>query len=196
MAGVAKHELRAAGLRLGDPRRDAIRLLGKDQRTDIGCFMGRVANLERSNAGSEPTASKPMCSLRQERRLLVPCFSTSHSPGPPSFSPELSTSRWIGPPVARGCAGSSRRLGSPAEGGEVRHRQVEAEQLEDRADQPLGLAQRQTEHSAQGQGCRDRQVRVVRAGPPGVVRGAAFQAAMASSVNHTVKLPRCRSASL
>ena len=48
------------------------------------------------------TASKPMCSLRQERRLLVPCFSTSHSPGPPSFSPELSTSRWIAPPVVRG----------------------------------------------------------------------------------------------
>src|SRR3954469_9671682 len=34
------------------------------------------------------TASKPMCSLRHERRLRVPCFSTSHSPGPPSFSPE------------------------------------------------------------------------------------------------------------
>jgi hypothetical protein len=29
-----------------------------------------------------------------------------------------------------------------------------------------------------------------------VVRGAAFQAAIASSVNHTVRLPRCRSASL
>jgi len=29
-----------------------------------------------------------------------------HSPGPPSFSPELSTSRWT--PVARGCAGSSK----------------------------------------------------------------------------------------
>ena len=55
-----------------------------------------------------------------------------------------------------------QRLGSPAEGGEIGHRQVEAEQLEDRADQPLGLAQRQMEHSAQGQGCRDRQVRVVR----------------------------------
>ena len=44
------------------------------------------------------TASKPMCSLRHERRLLVPCFSTSHSPGPPSFSPELLTSRWMGLP--------------------------------------------------------------------------------------------------
>jgi hypothetical protein len=29
-----------------------------------------------------------------------------HSPGPPSFRPELSTSRW--PPAARVCAGSSR----------------------------------------------------------------------------------------
>src|SRR5687768_3979140 len=96
------------------------------------------------------TASKPMCSLRQERRLLVPCFSTSHSPGPPSFRPELSTSRWIGPP------------GPPAEGREVRYRQVEAEQLEDRADQSLGLAQRQMEHRAECQSCRDRQIRVVR----------------------------------
>nr|WP_245613269.1 hypothetical protein [Skermanella stibiiresistens] len=49
-----------------------------------------------------------MCSLRQERRLLVSYFSTNHSPGPPSFNPELSTIKWIGPPVAWGCAGAFR----------------------------------------------------------------------------------------
>ena len=83
--------------------------------------------------------------------------------------------------------------GPPAEGREIRHRQVEAEQLEDRADQPLRLAQRQTEHCPQCQSSRDRQIGVVRLTTR---RGAAFQAAIASSVNHTVRLPRCRSASL
>ena len=126
------------------------------------CEASSTSRSVRMEATIRPvTASKPMWNLRQERRLLVPCFSTSHSPGPLSFRPELSTSRWIGSPVARGCAGSSSALGPPAEGGEVRHRQVEAEQLEDRADQSLGLAQRQMEHRAQCQSCRDRQVRVV-----------------------------------
>jgi hypothetical protein len=61
-------------------------------------------------------------------------------------------------------AGLRRKLqhpGPPAQGGEVWHRQVEAEQLEDRADQSLGLAQRQVEHSAERQSCRNRKVRVV-----------------------------------
>ena len=85
--------------------------------------------------------------------------------------------------------------GPSAEGREVRDRQIEAEQLEDRADQPLGLAQRQVEHRAQGQSSRDCQVRVVRlTARRGARRG--FPAAMSSSVNHTVRLPRCRSASL
>jgi hypothetical protein len=77
----------------------------------------------------------------------------------------------------------------------LRHRQVEVEQLEDRADQSLGLAQRQMEHCAQRQSFRNCEVGVVGL-QPGVVRGAAFQAAITSSVNHTVRLPRCRSASL
>ena len=107
-------------------------------------------------------------------------------------------SRTVNQPVDRpaGDAGlrwQLQRLGSPAEGGIVRNGQVETEQLEDRADQSLGLAQRQAEHSAQRQRCRNREVGVVRLTAR---RGAAFQAAMASSVNHTVRLPRCRSASL
>src|SRR3954447_19592636 len=42
-------------------------------------------------------ASTPRWSFLQDRRLLVPCFSTSHSPAPESFSPVLSTSRCMGP---------------------------------------------------------------------------------------------------
>ena len=48
-------------------------------------------------------ASKPMCSFRQDRRVLVPCFSPSHSPAPHSRRPVLSTSRCRGAPSRRGC---------------------------------------------------------------------------------------------
>src|SRR4051812_33069433 len=73
-----------------------------------------------------------MWSLRHDRRLLVPCFSTSHSPGLQSFSPVLSTSR---------CTGASRlpsrhlqRRGPAAEGGVIGHREVEIKQLQNGAD--------------------------------------------------------------
>jgi hypothetical protein len=69
-----------------------------------------------------------MCSLRHDRRLLVPCFSTSHSA---QLQPGT-----VDQQVDAGGAGLRRQLeapGAPAEGGELWHRQVEAEQLEDRA---------------------------------------------------------------
>src|SRR3954462_13900487 len=74
------------------------------------------------------TASKPMCNLRHDRRLLVPCFSTSHST---QFQPGT-----VNQQVDRfaGDAGLRRQfqaLSPSAEGGEIRYRQVEAEQLED-----------------------------------------------------------------
>ena len=42
----------------------------------------------------------------------------------------------------------------------VRHREIEAKQLQDRADQPLGLAQRQAEHHTECQGSGNRQIGV------------------------------------
>jgi hypothetical protein len=42
----------------------------------------------------------------------------------------------------------------------VRDGKVDTEQLDDGGNQPFGLAQRQPEYSAQGQGRRNRQVRV------------------------------------
>ena len=75
----------------------------------------------------------------------------------------------------------------------VRHGEIEIEQLEDGADQPFGLAQRQAEHRPQCQCRGDRQIGVEGC-PPRVVRGAAAQAATASGVNHTVRLPRARRA--
>ena len=47
------------------------------------------------------SASMPMCSVRQDRRVLAPCFSISHSPAPQSFRPVLSTSRCKGSPSRR-----------------------------------------------------------------------------------------------
>ena len=67
----------------------------------------------------------------------------------------------------------------------IRHAQAEAKQVDYGADQALGLPVGQAEHRAQRegqyQGC-----------PPRVVRGSAAQAAIASSGNHTVRLPRKR----
>src|SRR3954468_4694018 len=51
---------------------------------------------------------------------------------------------------------------SAAQGGMVGNREIETQQANDRADQPFGLAQSQTEHGLEGQGRRDRQIRVVR----------------------------------
>ena len=39
------------------------------------------------------SASTAMCSLRHDRRVFVPCFSSSHSPKPYSLIPVLSTNR-------------------------------------------------------------------------------------------------------
>ena len=40
---------------------------------------------------------RPGAACARTRRVLVPCFSVSHSPGPPSLRPVLSTSRCTGP---------------------------------------------------------------------------------------------------
>jgi hypothetical protein len=52
------------------------------------------------------------------------------------------------------------------QGGMVRHSEVEAQQLQNGADQPFGLAQGQAEHGTQRQGGCDRQVRVLRLAAP------------------------------
>jgi hypothetical protein len=54
--------------------------------------------------------SRPRCSLRQDRRRDVPCFSTNHSPAPPSFRPVLSTSKCSGPAARRRHGGTSNVL--------------------------------------------------------------------------------------
>jgi Transposase DDE domain len=53
------------------------------------------------------SASTSICSFRHDRRRDAPCFSTSHSPAPPSFRPVLSTSRCSGPVSGRRSDGTS-----------------------------------------------------------------------------------------
>src|SRR3954447_25878086 len=83
-----------------------------------------------------------------------------------------------------------QRLGPAAQRGVIRDRQSEPEQMDDGTDQPLGLPQRQTEHGPERQRRQDRQGRIPQLSAAGRARGSAFQAATASSVNQTVKLPR------
>jgi hypothetical protein len=76
----------------------------------------------------------------------------------------------------------------PAQRCMVRHPQRQTKQADDGADEPFGLAEGKPEHR------KVSAVRIARGEyqgwPPQVVRGAAAQAAIASSVNQTVKLPR------
>ncbi len=55
-----------------------------------------------------------------------------------------------------------QRLGPAAQGGVVRHPQLQPEQADDGADPALGLARRRAEHRAQSERCLDRQGRVER----------------------------------
>ena len=61
-----------------------------------------------------------------------------------------------------------QRLGPEAQRRVVRHRQSEAKQSDDGADQPFGLAQRQAEHRPQRQCRGNGQGRVARLPAPGV----------------------------
>src|SRR3954464_13314560 len=142
------------------------------------------------------SASTPRCNFRQDRRLQEPCFSTSHSPGPHSFSPVLSTSRCTGsasrpasalPDRGRGTSRVAARRLRVVWSGTGRSRPSR------RMTEPISpsvcrYARRNTARS----------VRAVRMAsseyqgwPPRVVRGSALQAAMASSVQF-VTLRRCR----
>src|SRR5438309_1052087 len=98
------------------------------------------------------SASTPMCSLRHDRRRLVPCFSTNHSPAPDSFNPVLSTNRCTGSALDGGrvTANVSARRLSVEWSGMARSRPSR------RMMEPIS-----PEHDAQRQRRRNRQGRIV-----------------------------------
>src|SRR4051812_48625399 len=138
--------------------------------------------------------SKPTCSFRQDRRVLVPCLSCNHSPAPQSFRPVLSTSRCMGSPSlrvrGRGTSSVSARRLSVAWSGTARV-SPSRWMMEPISPSVWRSARRNTALSV-------RAVKIARGEyqrcPPRVVRGSAFQATTASSANQTVRLPRFRRA--
>jgi len=101
-----------------------------------------------------------MWSFRKERRVLVPCCSTERLARAAQFQASASTSKCTGPILERGLGITARfRLAGSA--WNVRDGEIKTEQADDRADQPLGLAQRQAKDGTQGQRGHDRQRRVV-----------------------------------
>ena len=69
--------------------------------------------------------------------------------------------------AARPWAGHLQGRGPSAQGGVVRHRQIEAEQADEGADQAFGLPERQAEDGAQGQGRQDGERRIPGLPAPG-----------------------------
>ncbi len=95
-------------------------------------------------------------------------------------------------PISTTCATAPRqRVSPPTERRVVGNRQGETEKTDDRANQALGLTQSQPEYGPQRRNLRIASDEY-HACPPRLVRGAACQAATASSLNHTVRLPRWR----
>ena len=82
-----------------------------------------------------------------------------------------------------------QRRRTPAQGGVVRHVQTKAERADDGAEQALGLPVGQVEHGPDRERRQDGE-REYQGCPPRLVRCSAAHAAVAASVNHTVRLPR------
>ena len=120
---------------------------------------GSSASTRRSGPCRHPL---PMWSFLQDRRVLVPCFSISHSPAPAQLQARAVHQQVNGLGYAGPWPWDLQRLGPAAQGGMVGNREIETEQANDGADQAFGLAQSQTEHGLERQGRRDRQIRVVR----------------------------------
>ena len=186
--GVRRHDDRRFWMALGNTGIDAVLVVSA-----VGDERGyRARDLIKKAPTSAPSSTSlavsdaapiqpvpaptPMCSFLQDRRVLVPCFSSSHSPAPQSFRPVLSTSRCKSSPSRRGCRRGTSSVS-------VRQLKVEwsgtrsstpsrpmPEQADDGADQTLGLAQRQAEHRAQGERRQDGERRVAGLPAWGVAR--------------------------
>jgi len=116
-----------------------------------------------------------MCSLRQDRRVLVPCFSTSHSPAAELQARAVHQQVQGLAVPARPWAWHLQRLRPAAKGRVVRRGQSEPEQADDGAIRPSvwRRARRTTAQSVSA-------VKIARGEYqgwlPGVVRGAARHA--------------------
>src|SRR5215213_1562505 len=190
LGGVARHRVRAwrhdhgrSGMARRDFGVDVVAVVGAvagdgrhcpidpvEQGTDLGAVVGILVGQHR---GDDPAG------VGVGRKM-------QHSPGPTPLGAVLLDKplacatelqpRAVHQQVHRPAAEARPRLwelqcrGTAAQGRVVRHGEIEIEQLEDGADQPLGLAQRQAEHRPQGQCRGDRQIGVGGLPAPGGAR--------------------------
>ena len=188
----AVHVLPVVGAVAGERRHRALDLV--EQGPDAGAVVGlagRSAPRPRSGRCRRPRRG---AACARPGGSLVPCFSTSHSPGPhrlqagavdqqvqrPAGRPGVAAAPPASRPGGTGWCGRARRSSRPSR-----------RRMEPIRPSVWRRPRRNTARSVSAvriasgeyQGC-----------PPRVVRGSARQAAIASSVNHTVRLPRCRRA--
>jgi hypothetical protein len=130
-----------------------------------------------------------LTSLLTRNRLpsgkVLPIVAGAFCPGPPHLAPPPAAAFPAVTQLRSGDGPADKRCRATVEGRLVRHPQRQAEQTNDRADQPLSLPIAKTEHGAQGQRRQNRQRRI---GPLPTSFGAwrRRHAATASSENHTV----------
>ena len=129
----------------------------------ITCEASSTSLSVKSNATISPLfASRPICNLRQARRFAVPCFSNNHSPAPRNFSPVLSTIKCRSPVPHPRPFGNRQSARPSAQRRMIRDGQVDLQHSHDRANQPFGLAQRQSKHRSQCQSRLNGEIGIVR----------------------------------
>ena len=79
----------------GDRRVD-----GGEQALELGAVVGLARGQGVGDAARRSGCPRARCSLRQTRRLSLPCTRTFHSPSPWTLSPVASMARCSGPPPA------------------------------------------------------------------------------------------------
>ena len=88
-----------------------------------------------------------MCSFRQDRRREVPCFSTQPVPGGAELHPGAVHEQMQRTGSEPSAQRHGQRPGPAAQGRVVWHREIQPKQVNDGADQPFGLPERQTARS-------------------------------------------------
>jgi len=136
------------------------------------------------------SASTPMWSFRRTTRLAA-CFSTSHSPGPQSLRPVLSTSRWTGSLPGRGREHRAMSHSCRLIVRMVWCCEIKDQQPKKGGGQPSVWRSARRENRRQRQRRRDRQCRVARlAAARGGSRARPSTPAIAASVNQIAVTPR------
>ena len=98
-----------------------------------------------------PVASTPRWSFLHPWIPVLPCLTAAHSPSPKMARPLLSMTKSMRPGSRRSLNGRFKVPAPSGQSGVVRDVQMSAHELEDRKQEPLGLAERQMKEQAHGE---------------------------------------------